>query len=168
MKILLRHDVDKLGKRGDVVNVKPGFARNLLFPQGVAMPATPSSVKQFEFERRRLEKEEASRLEKIGKVLDQISKFELTLTEKANEEGHLFGSVNEHTLAKALQEAGFSVSARQIRLDQPIKELGVFQVPVTLEGRHKAEFKLWIVESKERSQAAASAGDEISLDEPRG
>ena len=164
MKVLLRHNVDKLGDRGEVVNVKRGFARNYLLPTGLAMNATPGAVKQFEFERKRLEREENERMAVIQKQLDQLAKFELTLTMKANAEGHLFGSVNEHTLAHELQAAGFQVQVRHLRIEQPIKELGVYQIPVVLDSQHRAEVKLWVVEEKAKFVAT---GDEISLDEPR-
>ncbi|MFC1587339.1 50S ribosomal protein L9 [Planctomycetota bacterium] len=149
MQVLLRHNIEKLGNRGDIIKVKDGYARNYLIPQGLAITASAGAVKQFKFERRKLEKEEDLRLEGLKATFEQLGNFELTMEMKANEEGHLFGAVTDAMICKALNDAGFEVGEKQVKLEQPIKELGIYKIPVSFEGEVRAEIKLWVVEAKE-------------------
>lgn len=149
MKILLRHNVDKVGKRGEVVSVKAGYARNFLIPRGLAAEATAGGIKQFEFERKRLEREEAEYLASLKDVMDKLAAFSLTIEMNANEEGHLYGAVTPALVSRMLNQAGFDLESRQVRIDEPIKELGIYQVPIAFEGDARVEIKVWVVEAKE-------------------
>lgn len=150
VKVILRQDVDKLGVAGAVVSVKPGFARNYLLPKGVAYAATQANMRQLEEERRRAE-ERARRdyleARRRAKALEGIS---LTFQARAGEESKLFGSITTADIADRLNEMGldFEVDRRQIELEEPIKTLGVFSVPVRLHAEVRPEIKVWVTKQE--------------------
>lgn len=142
VKLILREDVANLGHAGDLVSVKPGFARNYLLPQGKAMPATESRVRELEHHRRiiaeRVERERST-LEAERSRLDGVV---LEVTANVGEEGKLFGSVTSAQIAELLAEKGFEVDRRKILLDEPIKEVGEHAVPVRLHRELVAHVKV--------------------------
>jgi large subunit ribosomal protein L9 len=132
MEVILREDVEKLGGRGEVVKVAAGYARNFLLPKRLAVPATQANKKIVEQEKQSWLKREAkaqSESEDLGKLLDGQS---LTFTQRAGENDQLFGSVTSKDIADALEAKGFHIDRRKIQLDDPIKTLGEFTVPVKL------------------------------------
>jgi|SRR6266850_952212 len=145
MKIILREDIDKLGRRGDVVKVAPGYGRNFLLPKGLAYPHTPGNTRRVEQERRFLnvklarEKQEA---EELSKRMSQIS---TTIVRKVGENETLYGSVTNGDIAEALVKEGFSIDKRKILLEESIKTLGIYTVPVKLHPEVTAELKVWVV-----------------------
>ena len=132
MEVILREDVEKLGNRGQVVKVAAGYARNFLLPQRLAVAATDSNKKIVEQEKQAYLKREAKaqgESEDLAKLLQgQI----VVITQKAGENDHLFGSVTSKDIADALEQKGFTIDRRKIQLDEPIKTLGEFDVPVRL------------------------------------
>jgi large subunit ribosomal protein L9 len=149
LKVLVLEDSPHLGDVGDVVSVKPGHARNFLFPTGAACPVTPEALKRLERVReegRRRRLERAARMAELAKSLEGLS---ITLEERASEEGHLFGSVSQHTILEALKARGIDLDEKQIVLEGHIKELGIFNVPVRLDADHIAEIRVWVVEPGE-------------------
>lgn len=147
IKVILRQDVKELGASGDVVTVKPGFARNYLLPNGLAFEATAANLKQVEDEKRRTEaKAKTARLEasRRGAQLENIS---LTFHANAGEEGKLFGSITSGDIADRLKEQNldFEVDRRDIELDEPIKALGVYTVPIRLHQDVKPAIKVWVI-----------------------
>jgi len=145
MKILLRQDHEKLGTAGEIVNVKPGFARNYLIPKGIALAATPKNVRFFENEKKLLnwgkEKEKRKSVE-LAKTLETVS---CTITVQVGEEDKLFGSVTSQNIAEALLAQGYEIDKRKILLDEPIKSLGIYSVPVKLHPDIEAKVKVWVV-----------------------
>ncbi len=145
MKVLLRQDQENLGKRGDVVSVKNGFARNFLFPRGIALEATPSSERVIEEERRtqtRRQEKDRKAAETQAKDLEAVS---ITAAVAVGEEDRVFGSVTSQTIADLLQEKGYAIDKRKILLDEPIKALGVYSVPIKIHPEVEVKVRLWVV-----------------------
>ena len=145
MKVILTENVDGLGKIGDMVKVKPGFARNYLVPRSLAVEASMRNLKELEHQKRQM----ARKLEKVtqeSEVLKaRIEKVSCVLTHRAGEEGKLFGSVTSMELEAKLREAGIEIDRKKIQLDEPIKALGSYQVPVKLPAGVVAEIKVTVV-----------------------
>jgi large subunit ribosomal protein L9 len=132
MEVILREDIDKLGNRGQVVKVADGYARNYLLPKKLAVPASESNKKIVEQERHahlRREAKEVSDAQDLGRLMGSVS---VTISQKAGENDQLFGSVTSKDIADALEKQGYSIERRKIQLDEPIKTLGQFKVPVRL------------------------------------
>ncbi len=149
MQVLLWEDIPTLGKRGDVVKVKDGYARNFLFPRKLASPPTPSNKKEVEHHKRRANKREERVKDDYRVVADKINGVSLTLEVNANEEGVLFGSVTAQMIAEALAKEGVTIDHKMVQPESPIKELGPYQVPVVLHADVKAICNVWIVEARE-------------------
>jgi large subunit ribosomal protein L9 len=148
MKVILRDDVEKLGSAGDVIDVKPGFGRNYLIPRNLAVTASPAQLKSIDQIRKQKElrdkkKHRASLTEKT--TLEALS---VTASVRVGEEDKVFGSVTSQTVADLLAEAGHPIDRRKIQLDEPIKELGLFSVPVKLGNDVSADVKLWVVKKE--------------------
>lgn len=144
-EIILREDVENLGEAGDVVDVKPGYARNYLIPHGKAFQATEGKLELLRQQRRRSERAEErvqEKAEALGRKLDGRS---LTFTERAGEEGRLFGSVTVQDIVDLLAEEGLVVDRSDVLLEEPIKELGVYNVAVDLHPDVRPEMKVWVV-----------------------
>ncbi len=167
MKLVLRETVDRLGTIGDVVNVRPGFARNFLIPHGKAVPVTQENLRQLDSDKKRLLAEEADRKHTLTQHAEKIKEFSLTISMSANEEGVLYGAVTAQIIADGFTQEGIPVEARTVLLEKPIKELGVYVVTVRLHADIEVETKIWIVESdpvegaepSEESSAADPAPD---------
>lgn len=145
-EILLMTDVKDLGSEGDVVTVSDGYARNYLLPREMAAPVTEAT-------RRRLAKKQAEREERLKKekksALDRAKKIEsvsCTISVKTGEDDKLFGSVTSASIAEALSAQGIEIDRHSLALDQPLKELGVFDVPVKLHPEVESSVKVWVVE----------------------
>jgi large subunit ribosomal protein L9 len=145
VQLLLIQSVDHLGKQGDVVTVKRGYALNYLLPQGLATVATDHHKRMVEKHRARLNEIEKARLASLRQLADSISKQSVTIEANANEEGHLYGSVNAQEIAAALKAAGFHITTDQVRLEGPLKELGLYTVKIHLHAEIDAELKVWVV-----------------------
>ncbi len=132
MKVILKEDIQSLGYKGDVVNVSDGYARNYLIPKGLVEAATPSSLKRLEAERKARARKMArlkAEAEERAKVLKGIT---CSFSVKAGEEGKLFGAVTSMDIESYLKEKGFSIDRKQILLEEPIKKVGTYEVPVRL------------------------------------
>ena len=145
MEIILRQAVENLGKPGDVVKVKPGYARNYLLPHGLAYEATPGNLKRIQQERDRLEAAENERRGTAQGLAEKLEQVSLTFSARVGEEGKLFGSVTAADLAAQLEAQGFHIEKRQIDLHEPIKSLGVYRVPVRLHADVKPEIRVWVI-----------------------
>jgi large subunit ribosomal protein L9 len=145
MQIILKERVEKLGEPGDVVRVKPGYARNFLLPRGMAYEATPANVQRIERERAQLEKQAAETLAAARAQAATLEGVSLTFPARAGQEGRLFGSITSGDIAEKLAEQGITIDRRQIELDEPLKALGVFSVPVRLHTEVRPEIKVWVV-----------------------
>lgn len=145
MQLLLKQDVGDLGKRGDVVEVATGYGRNYLVPRGIAVAVNPENVRQLKEERRRLAVVEAKRKVSLAEVAESLAKASVTIQARANEEGHLFGSVGPAEIIASLKEEGFDVTEPMVVLEKPIKELGVFEVRIRLDPEVSVTVKVWVV-----------------------
>lgn len=142
VQVILNEDVPNLGRTGDVVKVRPGFARNYLFPRKLAVAANPKSLRAFEHHKRiAMGKREAQKTEAAA-LKQKLEALTITIGAHAGEEGKLFGSVTNIDIERALREKGFSVERRKIHLAEPIKQLGEFTVPVRLQPEVEASLKL--------------------------
>jgi large subunit ribosomal protein L9 len=145
MEIILRQAVENLGKPGDVVTVKNGYARNYLLPHGMAFEATPGNLKRIAQERGRLEAAENERIGSAQALAKRLEEVQLTFSARVGEEGKLFGSVTSADIAEQLAAQGFHVEKRLIDLHEPIKALGVYRVPVKLHADVKPEIRIWVI-----------------------
>jgi large subunit ribosomal protein L9 len=145
MEVILREDIEKLGHRGEVVNVAPGFARNFLLPRRMAVAATEANKKIVAQERDAWLRKEAklkSEAEDLGKLLSAVT---LTIAQRAGEEGHLFGSVTAKDVAEALEKQNFNIDRKKIQLDENIRQTGEYKVPVRLHREVTADVTLNVV-----------------------
>ena len=145
MEVLLAEDVPNLGNRGDIVKVKPGYARNFLLPHGWAAVATEANKRAVVRHNQQLAELEASRIKTLRQKAEAVSKYSVTMEAHANPEGHLYGSVLAHDISKALKSAGYEIETEEIRLEGPLKELGMYTVKVELHADVKTEVKVWVV-----------------------
>src|SRR6187200_661056 len=155
VQLLLIQSVDHLGKQGDVVSVKRCYALNYLLPQGLATVATNHHKRMVEKHRARLLEIEKARLASLRQLADAIAKQSVTIEANANEEGHLYGSVNANEIAAALKAAGFHITTDQVRLEGPLKELGLYTVKIHLHAEIDAELKVWVVPTVSSETLAA-------------
>jgi large subunit ribosomal protein L9 len=132
MQIILQEDVEKLGTRGQVVEVAEGYARNFLLPRKLGLAATPENLKRLEKMRATFAKREATEKESAQKLAELLASVTLTLTRKAGENDQLFGSVTSGDIADALAAKDYSIDKRKIQLDEPIKLVGEYEVPIKL------------------------------------
>ena len=148
MEVLLREHVRNLGRCGDVVRVAPGYARNFLLPRRLAIPATEDNKRQIARRAARLAAEEAEREEEIAAAVAALSELTLTITEKADAQGHLYGSVNASAVAELCKASGRDIDDKRIHLDAPIKAVGEHKVSVHVHGESYAEITV-VVEAEE-------------------
>lgn len=147
MKLLLKVDVDALGRAGDTIEVKEGYARNFLIPKKMAIKATPENLRLFERENLHLH-EQATRAESQAEILAQkIEALSCTIAMKAGETDKLFGSVTSMDIEKSLIEEGLEIDRKQILLKEPIKSLGVYTVSIKLHPKVMANMKVWVVKA---------------------
>ena len=145
MELLLRLDVEKLGKKGDMVTVSPGYARNYLIPRGLATVATPENKRVLEREREAEGRKEHARIQELVDMAKRIQTSSATITAAASPEGHLFGSITPEKIADAFKADGMPIEPKMIQLDTPIKEVGVHAVTIRITPETKAVSRVWIV-----------------------
>ena len=137
--------IPKLGQPGDLVKVRPGFARNYLVPQGLATFATQNNLRMVEKHRERLKQLEEARRMDLQNLAAQLAQRSLTIEANANAEGHLYGSVNADQIAESLRNEGFPIQAENVRIEGPLKELGLYSIKIQLAQEIQGEVKLWVV-----------------------
>lgn len=145
MKVILTEDIPHLGNAGSLIKVKDGYARNFLIPQGKAVKATTQNLKQLEHQKLQVQ----ARLQKIQREAEQLARriesVSCTITKAAGEEDKLFGSVTAADIQASLKNEGIEVDKKKILLDEPIKKLGIFTVPIKLHPAVTAQVKIWVV-----------------------
>jgi large subunit ribosomal protein L9 len=146
VEVLLLQDSESLGEVGDVVTVRPGYARNYLFPSGIACPVTKDALQRVERAKEQASLQRARRAAKVAELAKGLEGLSLTIEERASEEGHLFGSVSAATIQEALAAQGIRVEEKQIQLEAHIKELGIFNVPIRLDPENTVALRIWVVE----------------------
>ncbi len=158
MEVILMERVEKLGQMGDVVNVKPGFARNFLLPQGKALRATEANRAQFETQRAQLEAANLEKRSEAQSVADKMEAVTVILVRQAGDAGQLYGSVNARDIADALTKDGFTVTRTQVRQDIPIKHLGLHDVLVSLHPEVTITITANVARSVEEAKIQAETG----------
>lgn len=148
MRVILLQDIENLGKKYEIKEVKDGYARNFLIPEGLAKPATKEVMKWFETQKEIEEKRAEKDLEKIQENATNIDGQEIMIPVKVGEDGQLFESISVKRITEKLKELGFEVKKSQLNLEKPIKELGEFPIKIKFPHNLEAEIKLIITEEK--------------------
>jgi len=146
MKVLLRKDIEKVGQRGEIVEVADGYARNYLLPQQLAAKATAENVRRLEAEHREIERQVEAERDQLKELAARLETVSCTLTVAANETGTLYAAVSAEDIAKALQESeSIELKPESLVLEEPIKEVGVYTMPVRLLSDVETTLRVWIV-----------------------
>ena len=145
VEVILRESVENLGKRGDVVQVANGYARNYLLPKKIALKVSPSNIRQIEQEKRKLEARQVKALGAARDLAQALEGLSITIVRKVAEDEELYGSVQVSDIAQQLEAAGFQIARSSILLTEPIRQLGIYQIPVKLHTDVIAEIKVWVV-----------------------
>jgi large subunit ribosomal protein L9 len=145
MKIILRQDYKSIGKTGDIITVKNGYARNFLIPKGIAITATARNMKILKEEEKLFTNRKDKDRLKSDSVAKELSKISITVSVPVGEEDRVFGSVTSQTIAEVLNEKGYAIDRKKIQLDEPIKALGVYTVPIKLHSDVEANLRVWVV-----------------------
>ncbi|MBV9539051.1 MAG: 50S ribosomal protein L9 [Acidisphaera sp.] len=168
VELILLQRVEKLGQMGDLVKVKPGFARNYLLPQRKAVRATKEALARFETERAQLEAQNLKRREEAERVAERVGGLSVVIIRQAGESGSLYGSVSSRDIADAAGEAGLTINRQQVLLEQPIKTLGLSQVRVMLHPEVIIPVSVNVARSAEEAERQArgeTIGGEAEADE---
>ena len=178
MKVILRTDIENLGSIGEIVNVKPGYARNYLLPQGYAYVADKGNLRRFEDEKMKLmatSDRESTRAEALKTRIEAQSYL---IEAKTGDQGRMYGSVTSRNIAALLEESGIEIDRRRIVLETPIKTLGDFEIPIKLYGSIQAKVKLSIIDGEAHIRAAIEAevaaseaaerGEVVKTEKPEG
>ncbi len=165
MEVILLERIEKLGQMGDVVNVKPGFARNFLLPQNKALRATDGNKSRFEAERTQLEGENLKRREEAQSVGDKLEGLSVVLVRQAGDAGQLYGSVSARDIADSVVAAGFTISRSQVILDRPIKTIGIHEMRVILHPEVTVTISTNVARSEEEAAIQAKTGAAVIASE---
>ena len=142
---MLAEAVPAVGEQGEIVRVKPGFARNYLPPQGLATVATEENKRMVAEHRRRQDEQAQQRVKQLQKLARELGNYSATIEANANDEGHLYGSIVANDISKTLKAAGYPVEPEHVKLEGPLKELGMYTVRLQLLADVEAEVKVWVV-----------------------
>ena len=145
MKVILRKNFDQLGKIGDLVEVKDGYARNFLLPRQIAYVATKGNIRALEEEKQQLAKKEVKEFEAAKVLATELENVSITIPVKVGEEDKIFGSVTSQNISDALKEKKYDIDKRKIDLEEPIKALGIYSVNIKLHNEVNAVVKTWVV-----------------------
>lgn len=165
MKVILKQDVENVGRKGDIVNVSAGFGRNYLLPKKLALEVTQSNLKMIEIERQSLKKKLEKERQSYQDVIRRLNEVTVSFVRKSGEKDMIFGSVSAADIKEALDRLGFEIEKKKIALDEPIKRLGNYTVPVKVFHDDKALLRVE-VRKEETPAAEAKPGDEP--EKPRG
>ena len=160
VKLLLKESIKHVGKVGDVVEVSPGYARNYLLPKDLAVEPTPNNVKKIEARRKEVERLEAEKRAQQAQIIQKLEGVEVMLERRANEQGHLFGSVSATDISKALQAQGFNIEAGDINLPGKLDQINNYTVQVKFADDLAGDIKVWVApdaDSKATMDAARKA-----------
>lgn len=145
MEVILKQDTEKLGKAGQIVKVKDGFARNFLIPNGLAVPVNAVSLKRLQQEKEFRLKEQERRKKESEALKEKLEELSLTIPVLIHDEDKLYANITKQDIANALTDEGLEIDKDAIDLGEPIKALGIYEVPVTLHPQVPAKIKVWIV-----------------------
>ena len=145
MRVLLREDLEHLGRRGDVVKVAPGYARNYLLPKRLAVSVTPGNMKRIDQEQRSLKVRHDREKRTAEDLARRIAEVSCTIVKKVGENDILYGAVTTQEIGQVLEKEGIELDRRRILMDEPIKALGVYTVPIRVHPEVTADLKVWVV-----------------------
>ena len=165
VKLLLNDSIKNVGRVGDVVEVSPGYARNYLLPKDLAVEPTPGNVKKIEARRKEVERLEAEKREQQKQLIEKLAGVEVTLERRANEQGHLFGSVSATDIAKALQAQGYEIEPDDVVLPGRLDQINNYTVKVKFAEELETDIKVWVAPDAE-SKAAIDAARKARESEP--
>lgn len=148
MLVILRENVENLGRIGDVVKVNDGYARNFLIPRSLVAVADEKNVAAIEHQKKMLEKKRLAQRASADELAKKLAEFSCTIHRKVGEGDKLFGSVSSHDVAEALKAAGFTVERREVLIHNPIKTLGVHPIEIRLDAEVTATVKVWVVKEE--------------------
>lgn len=149
MKAILIQAVDRLGRAGDIVNVKEGYARNYLFPKNIAKEATPGNMKILDSLKKKQALEDAKSLDEAKALAQTITALSITISARSGEEEKLFGTVTTEMISDALKAEKIIIDKKDIILDEPIKKLGVYQIGIKVHPEVKASLRVWVVKEEQ-------------------
>lgn len=144
MEVIICHDMANLGKTGDVVKVKDGYARNYLFPRGLALAATKANLKQIEAKKAKLAALYEEKKKEAQALAEKIAKVSCTLTVEVNDQEKLYGAVSETDILRALELEGFKYERKDLVIEKPVDALGIFEIGVNIHPEVTAKFRLWV------------------------
>jgi large subunit ribosomal protein L9 len=147
VKVILTEDVPSLGKMGELIQIKDGHARNYLIPKKLAVPANPQNLKAFEHQKNLLKQKQSRIKREAEKLAERIDKISCTISKPTGEEDKLFGSVTSLDIEESLKEEGIKIDRKKILLEESIKSLGIYKVPIKLHPEVTANLKVWVVKS---------------------
>lgn len=150
MKVILLQDIENIGKKGDIKRVANGYARNFLFPKKLAKIATKEAIEELEKQKELETKKAEEELKATQEIVSKIDGLEIEMPVKVDEEGKLYGSINEVEISKILTNKRFDIKKKQIKIPQPIKEIGEYQVTILFDHNLEAEIKIIVSEEKEK------------------
>ncbi|MCD6407465.1 50S ribosomal protein L9 [bacterium] len=149
MKVIFLKDFENKGKRGEIKEVKDGFARNFLIPQQIAIEATPSNIRMIEEMEKVAERKREKKLKQAKEIKKKLKETSITINMKAGQDDKLFGAITSEMIAEAIKkQANLEVDRHQIVLEEPIKKLGIYKIPVRLAEGVEGEVKVWVVREK--------------------
>ncbi len=144
MEVILSEDIQALGKLGEIVKVKDGYARNFLLPRKLAYAATPSNLKRIEQQEKKNKAQHEQAKKEAEELAKKLNKASCTLSVEVNDLDKLYGAVAEADIAKALEVEGFTVDKKDIVIEKPIEELGIFEIVINLHSEVTAKIRLWV------------------------
>ena len=159
MKVILKSDVENLGRKGDILNVSAGYGRNYLLPRKLALEVTDSNLKMIEIEQQALHKRLAKERESFQGLIQRLDQVTLTFRRKTGEKDHIFGSVSASDIKDGLAALGFEMEKKKILLEDPIRRLGHYTIPVKVFHDDKAEIKVEVVQAEEGEPGAGTEGN---------
>ncbi|MGB8951908.1 MAG: 50S ribosomal protein L9 [Candidatus Aminicenantales bacterium] len=148
MKVILKLDVENLGRKGDIVNISPGYGRNYLVPNKLALEVTSSNMKMIAIEKQALKKKIEQERSSYQELIQKLNQITLSFRRKAGEKDTIFGSVSSTDIKEALEKQGFEIDKKKIVLDEPLKRLGNYTVPVKIYHEDKAEIKIEVLKEE--------------------
>jgi large subunit ribosomal protein L9 len=160
MRVILKQDVENLGRKGDSVDVAAGFGRNYLIPKRLAIQVTSSNIKMIEIERQALKKRVEKERLSYEELIQRLNQTTLTFKKKAGEKDHIFGSVSSSDIKDALQALGYDIEKKKILLDEPIKRVGNYTVPIKVYYDEQAELKVEVLKEEETEEEKKEAKEE--------
>ncbi len=166
-QIILTTAVEKLGAEGDTVTVADGYARNFLFPKGLAMPATPGNLRRVETLRKKREEQRAAELKSAEDTVSKLTKQSFTITAAAGADEKLYGSITAADISAALKAEGIEVDRRKIVLEHPIRATGVYDVDVKLHPEVSTKVKIWVVAGEGAAPAAEATETAAKPEKPK-